>query len=154
MGIMDFLDSIDKILPFFFFIIWIVFGALARKKKVPPSQTGKPPSRPKPKSGGGLRELRKTLQKVLEEMQAPIEPQQQESTTTLESLFDDTVSPEMPPSPIAPVREIKASSSAVPQMQAPAPKSMKKNRTAFNPATVRQGVIWSEILAPPIGLRD
>ncbi|MBN1760690.1 MAG: hypothetical protein JW863_20345 [Chitinispirillaceae bacterium] len=140
---MDFMDSVGKILPVFFFIIWIIFGAFVKgkAKKAPPD--GKPRS-------GGMGELRKALQRALEEMQGPVttvEPEASPLERTLETMaMDSSASPEIPD-------HIEQSVPDSRQGNVLSPVPGRHTRTGRK-SLLRKGIILSEILAPPVALRE
>ena len=143
---MDILDSIDKIIPFVFFIIWIFFGLFARSKKQ------RKPSRDKKTAGGGMGELGKTLRRVLEEMQQPVVVPEPEFETVS---FDDEPPVETPLETPAgmEMETLPGEPEEQPDRreELPAPSAAA---SGGKKALLRQGIILSEILAPPIALRE
>ena len=161
---MDLLDSIDKLLPLLFLFIWVIVGLGAKGKKkaksVPPSSTRKPAAdqapKPQPRSGG-MGELKKTLQRVFEEIQAataqpeielPMEPEVVESARikTPKKLSETANKGES---------EVSLETTSRRKLQpTSSPPTIRKYRQKIPLATVREGIIWSEILAPPVGMRE
>ena len=141
---MDFLDSIDKILPVFFFIAWVIFGAFVKGKKRKEPSPGETPR------SSGIGDLKKTLQKVLREMQepvAPVEPDSPSFETTLEEIASQENRVQAEPETADGGREWRE----------PLPSSLPSPALPVRADTrslLRQGVILSEILAPPVALRE
>jgi hypothetical protein len=146
---MDFFDSIDKILPILFFFIWIFFGVFFKGKKRQ-SPSGTTPGRSKPPAGG-LGDLRRTLRKVFEEIQAPVVSPEVEATSLEGTREDASVSEDRPG--VVPVPE-KNNSVIEMKQNAALALPVKSEKTMITIDTVRQGIIWSEILAPPVSMRD
>ena len=140
---MDFLDSIDKVLPIFFFVIWIVFGAFVKRK------AGKPPSSERKPRSGGMGELRKTLQRALEEMQGSvsIDPAPEFPEPPAETVAEvvSALPMEIPEEPLAQVPEYRRENVAGPVVP-----TVRTDRKSL----LRKGIVLSEILAPPVALRE
>ena len=140
------MDSIEKLLPIVFFIIWIFFGVFGKGKK----RTGSSPDKkPKP---SGMGELGKTLRKVLEEMQGPVPVTEPDYG---DDIFDDDE--ESPPN-VAPrlepeVPPVEVQERPYRQKNIPEPERVSSSKKIAW-AKLRQGIILSEILAPPIALRE
>ncbi len=166
---MDVLDSIDKLLPLFFLFIWILSGVLTSKKKKN-QRPGKPPhaknvqspgsSASKNTEGGGMGELRKKLQKVFEEIQAAVEQPETETTVLESQTFDETdkkeVTVEAPQSVAAAAesaRSLETTPRRIPQPVFPTITETKRLKPIPSSEILRTGVILSEILAQPLGMR-
>ena len=160
---MDLFDSIDKLLPLLFLFIWVIVGLAARGKKrakpTPPSSIRRPAGVPAPKSqprrSSGMGELKKTLQKVFEEIQVAAE-QPEIDVIPLER---EVVEPRR----MAGMRETVVEGESTESLEtsarrklqpASSPPATIKSRQPIPLATVRQGIIWSEILASPRGMRS
>lgn len=146
---MDLIDSIDKILPVVFFIIWIFFGIFAKSKKLQKAPGGQQPRR------GGMGELGKTLRKVFEEMQQPVTASEPQFET---ASFDEDL-PEASPQEML----SREDEGMTPAHSGEQPYQHDKRTTGTisekgfrgsRKAVLRQGIILSEMLAPPIALRE
>ncbi len=137
--------DIDKLAPVIGIVVWILFGTLFKGKKQKPA-----PSAPR-KNGGGFGDLSKTLRKVFEEMQGPVQTFNEDSFPP-EDRSEEVAEEQPVASPVAePAR--RASTVDTPPELPPAVNT-DVGRTGIGKAILRQGIVLSEILSPPVTLRE
>jgi len=153
--------GIEKAIPFIVFIIWI-FSAVLRQNKsrqspVSPKQSA-PPSKSRP--GASLfGELRRSLQTALEEFDTPQSSPQEASLSSQAALDDFRRSDE--------TLEVNAdeesyfrgshrniSKSSNSSIDTSPAVTVPANTMKFTSENIREGIIWAEILSPPLSLRE
>jgi hypothetical protein len=155
---MDGFDEIEKIFPVIVFFIWIIFGVLmkgARKRSdappVSPSQKkdGRQPEKTESRPGN----LKKRIQMVLEEIQ--LSGEQPEVEPVIQE------GPKEPLPEYIPEAEVVLHSSPAENRKSPEEKQNDVYSVSGLPKTgkitretLRQGFIWSEIIAPPLAFRN
>ncbi|MBN1577609.1 MAG: hypothetical protein JW913_13705 [Chitinispirillaceae bacterium] len=157
---MDLSDSLDILIPVLFFIIWVIVGIAAKGKRR--TKAGAPsvkPAAPRSRPAGGMGELRKTLQKVLEEMQVlPEQPEMQ--ALPAEREIAETAMKET--SAAVPEYALTAGESNVSlettarriPVSVSAPTVAHPTVRKIPLSEVRRGIVWSEVVQPPLALRE
>jgi hypothetical protein len=138
--------DIDKLAPVIGIVVWILFGTLFKGKKQKPA-----PSAPR-KSGGGFGDLSKTLRKVFEEMQGPVQTFSEDSFPPEDR--SEEVAEEQPVTSSVTEPAGRASTADKPAPELPPVANTDAGRTRIGKAILRQGIVLSEILSPPVTLRE
>ena len=148
------MESFEKLIPIIFLIIWIIVAVLGKKKKqkapTPDKEKQPAPATPFDKLQNTFKDLFAELeQPVAEELPETLKPQKavipEVRKTRMEKemeieISDKDIKP-LPPKP----PEVK------PSYQ---PHTRKTARTAVPVSKLQEAVIWSEILAKPVSMRD
>jgi len=165
---MDF-ETVVGLLVFFFYVVPVILKKVRRKKNA-----GKPPVGKPPKQGLAARFAEKA-QLVIKDLEKQAAESRKNKSRAKETgspwdglvAADDSKEPEFdyfepidepeepapvkaaePIKPVVPVRPVKRK---VPAAGQPLPATVT---TAMTPEGLRNAVIWSEILSPPLALRD
>jgi len=155
MNILNILEKGEALLPILIFIIWAVLsalGAATKGKKPPPKQAPAPsPHNGGDKSTGISDELRHTLDVIFGTPSESPKPKQTRSAPpqaanekktvqkTLEKVVGESRAKKAPP-------QVQAAAKAEPRERSPLPTHISADEAA-------KGVIWSEILQPPVSMR-
>ncbi|NLP02322.1 MAG: hypothetical protein GX089_07500 [Fibrobacter sp.] len=149
-------DLFETLLPVIFFVIWIIISiAASTKKKRPPAKSGPSPSYQKPSSSEkqveseprATDQLKKTLEAIFQEMGVlpPPEipsPEHVEEKTKPEKPVEKQVQERVE-------RVERKRPSRAPEMEE---EPVTGPAVSYN--ELRNAIIWSEILAAPVSMRD
>ena len=166
----DLLKVINKLLPFLIFAGWAFVSVLAkgRKKPSPPPVAKKTPQKPLQQSPAKksaksptitvMGELRKTLQTVFEEMRAPQERNEPDvefgdSPSVARSSQKTKKNTPEPEIEVSQPETIIDSNYRRPYQNAYA-HSEDDVADTVSRKTLRRGIVWAEILSPPVSLRE
>ncbi len=172
----DIFEAIDNLIPFFIFGIWIFFTILGKNRKRPGSVPGAGKSvrhgNAEPSSGtrgeaGPMREFGRTIRTIFEEMGIPFEQPdiltKQERGFTLpestaegyaRSMEDSTVEAESTLESAADLRSDPRKTGEKKRKESMEGEGPRTYDTArITRETVRAGIVWSEILMPPVSMR-
>jgi hypothetical protein len=155
------MDSFEVVVGIIVFISWIfssVFGNKRKKKTTPrPTKNNGAPSPQHESRPGLLEEIKRSIRTVMEEVQETQQPDVLTSEMTSEESFYDNdrslenVLPEV-------VKVDEKIPSIVNLKSKPPEISMQIHKAAgiktISCERLREMVIWSEILAPPVAFRD
>lgn len=149
----------EKLIPIIFLIVWTII-AIAGKKKRRKSSAPDTDKRKKPTTTHSpLGKFQNTLESLFTELAQPPEEELPETLKPKETLISKLTEKEKSISEDAGT-EISITNIKPPPITKPAIKSaysIRKKRTTKKEPSVeklREAVIWSEILAKPIALRD
>lgn len=170
--------------PLLIFLVWLIISALANSKKKQPAQnpsqriplpSESSDSSPKEtgKQTGYSEEIRKTLETVFGEYTG--KPEQETETKDTET-YESTKSPETTEEPVSyerplpqsskeevqatTVSEVKTYPSVILEQKtesaSPVDQTVEKERSTsiLSHDDLRKAILWSEILSPPLALRE
>jgi hypothetical protein len=152
------MESFEKIVPLIFFIIWAIVAVLGKKKK----QKAPPPDKEKqPAPATPFNKLQNTFKDLFVELEQPVAEELPETLkpkkakipevrkTRMEKERDREIEIEVSDKEIKPLPPEPAK--VKPSYQTHTRKTV---RTAVPVSKLREAIIWSEILAKPVSMRD
>lgn len=172
---MESFDLLEKMIPMVVFVLWILAALFrqGKKKTVPPPVSSEKKTQQAP-PGSILSkvfdELRQSLQSALE-VDKEIPPQSSTPAAaenssdyshpdsyvrgdiSLENMVDEELPREMFPV-VKTTSGISAATVGRAQMQFAGKENWRGGSGRFTSRTLRDGILWSEVLQPPIALRD
>ena len=152
---MDF-DSFGKLIPLLFLILWSIMSAIGKKKKKKErAENQKKESKPFFR-GPLVGKLQDSLNKIFEELEPKTDQEIPEPLTSFIKKSKESAKSELKKTAAA----NDTPPESRPQEEKPSEKKVRpilehaSKKAAIPKSKLRVAVIWSEILAQPVGLRD
>jgi len=144
------MDSFEKLIPILFLIIWSIVALMGKKKKQkkPLPEPNKKPA----KVNSFLGDIKDTVENFLNELEQPSENVIPDKLN-LKGKKDKSVSEPVDIELKIPDKTVKTLSQ-IPEESAYTIHKKSSSIECFSVKKLREAVIWSEILARPISLRD
>ena len=145
------MESFEKLIPIIFLIIWTIVAVLGKKKKqkapTPDKEKQPAPATPFDKLQNTFKDLFAELeQPVAEELPETLKPQKTKIPETKKTRIEKSKEMEIEISD-KDIKPLEVKSSYQTHIRKPI-------RTAVPIKKLREAVIWSEILAKPVSMRD
>lgn len=144
------MENLDKFAPLIFLVIWALIAGLGRKKKAS-SASGSSGSEPKPNRPAPppvFGNVRETIDNLISELGGPVQPAARPKPVAMQEPSAESRQ-ETKPAELE-KWETKARTHTPTQEQTGQQPPAVPNKVA----RLRRAVIWSEILGPPVSLRQ
>lgn len=150
------MESLERLIPLLFLIIWVI-ATVARKKKQQPAPATDKEKKPAPATP--FDKLQNTLKDLFAELEQPVAEELPETLKPKKTKIPETTKTRIEKGKDI---EIEISDKDIKPLS-PKPQEIKSSyqthfreraKTAVPIKKLREAVIWSEILAKPVSMRD
>lgn len=142
--------DIDNIIPFLIFIVW-VFASIFGKKAI-----GKRNGSESGGGGGGLLEkIQKTVDTITNEVKsASTPPEFNLDFLENDGLLEDEIVVSKHKNPPTPPSERIQKATPFPAVISESTQKVSASKAKYSKEKLKDAIVWSEIMAPPLALRD